>query len=471
MSLHVSIVMPVYNERHLVAESIRRVLALESPLIERLDLIVVDDGSTDGSREIVQDLAARHPDRIETAAHERNRGKGAAVRTGIARARGAVTLIHDADLEYNPRDIPNLLVPFVEQGADAVYGSRFVTTTYRRVLYYRHQLGNRLLTSACNLLTDLNLTDVETCYKAVRTGLLQSIPIRSHDFRLEVELTFKLAKRGARIFEVPISYAGRSYEEGKKIGLRDALLAAGAMLHWWIIDDLYDPEQHGPEILTALSQVPRLNRWTGDTLRPFIGDRVLELAAGLGNIARTLIPRDRYTVCETNPHHLAYLRSFAEYKPYLEVRRADPARPQDFDALEGRYDTVLCLNVLERLDEDAAGARNVFRALEPGGRAIVLVPHDPALRGTLDDVLEHRRRYTAASLRALLEKEGFEVERIFEMNRTAAAGWWWNGKVLRRRHFSRVQLKAFDWMVWLVRRVDRALPWSGASLIALARRP
>jgi glycosyltransferase involved in cell wall biosynthesis len=471
MGLHLSVVMPVYNERHLVAESIRRVLAVRGETIDALDLIVVNDGSTDGTGEIVRELAALHPDRITVVECQQNQGKGAAVRAGIQKARGSVTVIHDADLEYNPQDFAKLMVPFVSEGADAVYGSRFATGGYRRVLYYRHTLGNRLITFLCNLLTDLNLSDVETCYKAVRTSLLQSIPIRSNDFRVEVELTFKLAKRGARIFEVPISYAGRSYEEGKKIGFSDALLALGAMVHWKLIDDLYDPDQYGSNILVALSEVPRFNRWMGDVLRPHVGDRVLEIGAGIGNITRTLVPRDQYTASDVNLHYLDYLRNASESRPYMEVRAVDLADPDVFSELEGSYDTVICLNVLEHIADESQAVRNLRTALEPGGVAIVLVPQGPRLFGTLDEALGHQRRYTRDSLREALEKEGFQLERMFDFNRTSVPGWWLNGKLLRRRHFSRFQLKVLDWMIWFVRRIDRFLPWRGASLIVLARRP
>lgn len=471
MGLHLSVVIPVFNERHLVAESIRRVLAVQSELIDRLDVVVVDDGSTDGSGEVVRALAELHPDRVTLLTHERNLGKGAAVRTGIEAARGSVTVIHDADLEYNPRDLPKLMVPFLSEGADAVYGSRFAASDYRRVLYYRHALGNQLITFLCNLLTDLNLSDVETCYKAVRTSLLKSIPIRSNDFRLEVEITFKLAKRRARIFEVPISYAGRSYEEGKKIGFSDAVLAFGAMIHWKLIDDIYDPEKYGSNILVALSEVPRFNRWMSDVLRPYVRDRVLEIGAGIGNVTHTLAPRDHYTVSDVDPQYLDYLRNVATSKPYMEVRRVDLADTDSFSEIAGRYDTAICLNVLEHIADEVEAIRNLRSALEPGGLAIVLVPQDPRLYGTLDEALGHERRYTRATLRAAFEKEGFEVERIFDFNRVSVPGWWLNGKLLRRRHFSRFQLKALDWMIWLVRRIDRFFPWQGASLIVLARRP
>jgi glycosyltransferase involved in cell wall biosynthesis len=469
MGVHLSVVIPVYNERYLVAESIRRVLAVESPLLDQIDLIVVDDGSTDGTREVLRALADEHPERIDYVEHDRNRGKGAAVRSGIDRARGAVTIIHDADLEYNPNDIPRLMLPFVQEGADAVYGSRFATSEYRRVIYYRHTLGNRLITFLADLLSDLNLTDVETCYKAVRTGLLQSIPIRSNDFRLEIELTFKLAKRGARIFEVPISYAGRSYGEGKKIGFVDALLAFWAILRWWVIDDLYHPQRYS-SILLKLSEVPRFHRWMGDVLRPWVGARVLEIGAGIGNITATLIPRERYTVSDADSNYLDYLRNFVESRPYMDVRRIDLREAADFEDLKQRYDTVVCLNVLEHVADEARAVRNLHAALEPGGRALVLVPCGPGLYGTLDEALGHERRYTRQSLRATLEREGFEIERILDFNRVSVPGWWLNGTVLKRRHFGRLQLKALDWMIWLIRRIDRLFPWPGLSLIAVARR-
>ena len=171
MPEHLSVIMPVFNERYLVGECIRRVLAVRSPLISRLDLIVVDDGSTDGTRELLREIAAAQRDRITYIEHAENQGKGAAVRTGLAHAIGSVTVIQDADLEYNPRDLPRLMEPFITGDADAVFGSRFMTSSYRRALYYRHAIGNRMLTTASNELTDLGLTDMETCNKPVRTHL------------------------------------------------------------------------------------------------------------------------------------------------------------------------------------------------------------------------------------------------------------------------------------------------------------
>jgi glycosyltransferase involved in cell wall biosynthesis len=469
-SLSLTVVMPVFNERYLVAEAIRRILAVEDTRISRLDLVVVDDGSTDGSRAILAQLAREHPDRITLVLHEKNQGKGAAVATGVEHARGDVTVIQDADLEYSASDLPRVVAPFLEDDADAVFGSRFMPGGSRRVLYFRHSLANHFLTSVSNWLTDLNLTDMETCTKAARTTLLRSIPLRSRDFRIEPELVFKLAKRGARIFEVPIRYSGRTYEEGKKIRAKDGLLALGAMVKFALVDDIYKDDEHGTNILVSLSNVPKFNRWMGDVIRPLLGTRVLEIGAGIGNLTRGFVPRDRYTVTDVNELYLDYLRGAFMGRPYLDVRRCDLEKPSDFDALEGGYDTVVCLNVLEHVPDEAGALANIHRALVPGGRAIVLVPQGPRLFGTLDEVLEHKRRYTRESLSECLGRAGFEVEKVFDFNRATTPGWWWNGKVLNRRHFGRLQLKLVNHTTWLMRPLDRVLPWPGTSLIATARR-
>src|SRR5215831_17116953 len=183
-SFRLSVLVPVYKERHVVEASLRRVLALEHELLNDLEVIIVDDGSTDGTRAILQRLADADG-RIALYCHDKNQGKGAAIRSALERATGDIIIIHDADLEYDPSDIPLLLVPFAKEGADAVFGSRYLSAPYRRALMHRHTTINKILTSASNWLTDLSLTDLETCYKAIKTDLLKSIPIRSNDFRFE----------------------------------------------------------------------------------------------------------------------------------------------------------------------------------------------------------------------------------------------------------------------------------------------
>jgi glycosyltransferase involved in cell wall biosynthesis len=471
VSIHLSVVIPVYNERYFVATSIDRVLAVSSPLISKIDIIIVDDGSTDGTRELLAKIAQKHPEQITYIEHAFNQGKGAAVRTGIAHARGDVTIIHDADLEYDPEDFASMMVPFEREDADAVYGSRFLTRSYRRVLYYRHALGNSLITHLCNMICDLNLTDMETCYKAVRTKLLQSIPLVSNDFRIEPELTIKLAKREARVFEIPINYAGRTYDEGKKIAFKDALLAVLAMLRFAFSDDIFREDEGGAGPLVALSNMSKFNRWMADAIRPYLGARVLEIGSGIGNVTKMLVPRDQYTVSDVNPEYLDYLRSFAAAKPYIEVAKIDATNPDDFYEHLGAYDTVVCLNVLEHLEDDAGALRNLSSGLDEGGRVIVLVPQGPKMFGTLDELVGHHRRYTKAGLRDLFEDCGLELDALFDFNKATLPGWWLNGKLLKRKSFSKLQLRMLSKVTFLMRALDPVLPWYGTSLIAVGRRP
>lgn len=465
-SFRLSVLVPVYNERHVVATSLRRVLALEDQIINGLEVIVVDDRSTDGSWEVLQRLAAQDS-RITLLRHERNQGKGAAVRTALEHATGDISIIHDADLECNPADIPSLLLPFAREGADAVFGSRFLSAPYRRALKFRHTLLNKTITYLSNWLTDLYLTDVETCYKAIKTTLFKSIPLRSKDFRFEVEIVSKLAKRRARIFESPIRYLPRSQEEGKKIRALDGLLAIMAMLRFALIDDLYKEDEYGSHILTDLERARRFNLWMGDVLRPFVGDRVLEIGAGIGNLLNQFIPRELYIASDKNPHYLNFLRATSWGKPYLRVLKINAANPKHFEGLEQRFDTALMVNVLAHVPDEQVALQNVWRSLEPGGKAIILVPQHPALYGTLDEALEHRERYTRAGLKRALTDAGFRVEEMFDFNRFSVPGWWFNGKVLHRKRFSRIQLRLVSSSMPLLRRMDWMWPWSGLSLIAI----
>ena len=231
----ISLVIPVYNEKASLEELLRRVVAVDMPK----ELIVVDDFSTDGSREVLSRLAERglaglegaHPaneNRLQVLFQERNQGKGAALRRGFAAATGDVVVVQDADLEYDPREIPRLVGPILDGHADVVFGSRFIGET-RRVLYYWHAVVNWGLTTLSNMTSGLNLTDMETCYKAFRRELIQSIRIEEDRFGFEPEITAKVARAGARVYEVPISYHGRTYEEGKKIGWKDGFRAVYAI--------------------------------------------------------------------------------------------------------------------------------------------------------------------------------------------------------------------------------------------------
>jgi glycosyltransferase involved in cell wall biosynthesis len=468
-SSSLSILIPLYNEEEFIQTLLQKVVDAPYPPGVEFEIIIVNDCSTDGSSEAVQDFISRANARITLVHHDRNQGKGAAIRTAIQHALGEFSLIQDADLEYDPNEYPKLLHPLLEGKADAVFGSRFVVAGERRVLYFWHSLANQILTFACNIAADINLTDMETCYKAFRTSLVKTIPLRSNRFGIEPELTIKLARRQARIYETPISYHGRTYAEGKKIGLKDAFEAFWVMFKARFTSDLYTDA--GLDILDALSYAPNFNLWMADTIRPYLGERVLEIGAGIGNLTRPLSNRKKYyAATDIGTEQLEALRNRFAHRKNMEFRECDVQNHEQVSYFEDKIDTIVCLNVLEHVPDPDAAARNIYDALPRGGCAVILVPQGQELFGTLDVVLGHFLRYSKYQLQVRLESAGFEIEKIIEFNRVSRIGWYMTGKVFKRQTLARFPLRIFNKLVWLWRRIDEMLPWGGVSIIAIARK-
>lgn len=466
--LLLSILIPVYNERTVVEQSLRRVL--DAPLPPDLDreLIIVDDCSRDGTWDILQRLAAAEP-RIRLFRHQVNQGKGAAVRSAIGHAQGDFCLIQDADLEYDPEEYPILLKPLLTGHADAVFGSRYLAGEQRRVLPFWHTMINQFLTFTSNVFSNIHVTDMETCYKVFRTDLLKSIPIRSDRFGFEPEITMKCAKRRLRIYEVPISYHGRTYEEGKKIGWWDGVKALGVILHFWLIDDLY-VEPYGKGTLLQLTRTPAYISWISSLLRPHLGDTVLEIGASTGAFSGVLMgKRLRYVAAESDPFYLHALQNRFLKTPSVSVAEADPARPEQFP-WHGEFDTAVCLNVLEGVQDPSATLAGLHRALKPGGRLLLLAPLGKALYGSIDRQMGQLRRFEPGEIRGLLRDCGFSVEREAPINKPGRLAWWLSSRVFGRKRLSKVQLKIFDKNTWLWRILDRVLPWNGLSLVVVARK-
>jgi glycosyltransferase involved in cell wall biosynthesis len=337
-----SILIPVYNERTVVERSLSLVLA--APLPENMDreLVVVDDCSTDGTSEILKRLAAGDP-RFRLFRHAVNQGKGAALRTAIKHATGDFCLVQDADLEYDPSEYIKLLRPLLSGHADAVFGSRYLAGEQTRLLPFWHSMINKGLTLVSNMFSNLNVTDMETCYKVFRTDLLKSIPIRSDRFGFEPEITMKASKRKLRVYEVPISYHGRTYEEGKKIGWKDGIKALGVIVHFWLIDDLYETT-YGRGLLNNLTGTPQYLSWVTRLLRPHLGDTVLEIGAGLGNLTGRLMARKlNYVAAEQDALYLHALRNRFLRTPNVTVCHLDPENPADYVPWKDRFESA-CLS-------------------------------------------------------------------------------------------------------------------------------
>src|SRR5437016_7550855 len=351
-STTLSILVPVYNEQYLVQPSLERLKTLaESPLLDRIEIIVVDDGSTDNTAAVLREFensVAGSPDpKLEWLflRHGINQGKAAAIQTALVRANAELTVIHDSDLEYHPLDLLKMVQVFLDEQADAVFGSRFLASEYRRVLFFRHELGNRFLTLLCNVVSDLNLTDMETCYKMVRTALLKSVPLVGKGFEIEPEIAIKLAKRGARIFEVPIRYAGRTYQEGKKTGWKDGIRAIGAILRFGYSDYIFAEDVYGSQILGRLNRASRFSKWMADVIRRFVGEKVLEIGVGTGNLRVQLIVGRLYWASDINPLYLTYLENVGLNRPYMRVGYTDGEKGESYPR-EERFATVICLNVV-----------------------------------------------------------------------------------------------------------------------------
>jgi len=466
--MKLSVIIPVYNEINTIGEILSRVLEVDLPK----EVIVVDDCSMDGTREFLKEWEVgrkkESKDEVRIFYQPQNMGKGAALRSGFKEATGEIVIIQDADLEYHPHEYPKLIEPILDGRAEVVYGSRFLGTP-RRVLMFRHTLGNKLLTFLSNLCTDLNLTDMETGYKVFKKEVLEHLLLKSNRFGFEPEVTAKIAKMNYRIYEVPISYSGRDYWEEKKIKWMDGLKAIFSILRYNFFDS--ETEDIVYQTLQKMKKLHRYNQWIFLKFRPFLGSRVLEVGAGVGNITKFLLDRELIIATDVEPKYLALLKNtFGKYKKFM-------IEPLNLSGTElERYrsyliDSVICFNVLEHIEQDEKPLKNIFNLLEPRGRLLLLVPSHPWLYGSLDQHLGHHRRYGKKELKNKLETLGFKVIFLKYFNRIGILGWFLNSKILRRKRLPSFQLRIYNLLVPLLK-LEKFFPLPfGTSLLAVAEKP
>jgi glycosyltransferase involved in cell wall biosynthesis len=484
-----TIVIPAYNERRTLRSLLCAVLDVDLSTIGLTkEILVVDDGSTDGTREIVESLArdaraelspalARRgidPDRALAGAEVRgllqpeNQGKGAALRRGFKEATGDYLIVQDADLEYDPKDYLKLLRPLLDGRADAVYGSRFLGHE-RRVLFYWHEVGNRILTTLSNAVNDLNLTDMETCYKAFRIEVIKNLRLKSDRFGFEPEVTAKLAKMRYRIYEVPVSYAGRNYEAGKKITWRDGLEAVACILRYRFSSDVVEGAIL-EETLEKMSRLRHLNRRIYRLFLPWLGRRILEVGCGHGNLTDHLLANADVVATDLDDVALSRIRSAMSGYDNIEILRWDMLDPLPPLRPGAAVDSIVCINVLEHIEDEHGALANARRILDASrGRLILLVPAHPALYGPLDEKLGHFRRYTRRALKDALTRAGFRIESMQWLNMLGMPGWWLNARVLRRDRLPSFQMAAYNVLSRVILPIESWIgPPVGLSLVAVA---
>src|SRR5436190_19325417 len=321
-----SVLMAAYNEEESLGLSVEAVLAAPLPGGLDRELIVVNDGSTDGTWEVMQEIQALYPEKVRVFSQPHNMGKGAAIRRAISESTGDLVIFQDADLEYDPAEFGKVLGPIMDGRAEVVFGSRFAGSE-RKVLLFWHTLVNKMLTFLSNALNDTNWTDMETCYKAFTAAALKSMPLYSNRFGIEPEIAAKVARNRFRMFEVPINYNGRGYDEGKKISWKDGVAALWYIFKYRFSSKYSDP---GKVTLDAIEQAPKFNRWMYDSVKPWLGKRVAELGCGRGNVSNFLRRHETVLFTDYRDDYLEPLREKWGQKRHLSSAKLDMAPREDY---------------------------------------------------------------------------------------------------------------------------------------------
>ena len=463
-----SILIAAYNEEESLRSCLEGVLAVPLPGGLSREVVIVDDGSRDRTWAIMQQLAAENPEIVRIFQQPQNMGKGAAVRRAIKECTGDLAIFQDADLEYDPNDYPRLLAPILDGRADVVFGSRFAGDE-RKVLMFWHTLANQFLTLLSNMLNDTNWTDMETCYKAFRTDCLKLIPLESNRFGIEPEVTAKVARNRLRMFEVPIKYNGRSYQEGKKIGWKDGVAALWFIIKYRFSSNYSDP---GKVTLDAMEAAPKFNQWMYESVKPWLGNRVAELGVGRGNLSRYIKEHDHVLLTDYRIDYLEELQARWQHHPHLGIGKLDMTAREDYEQLKGfAPESVVFLNVLEHIEDDNAVLKSLFETVPPGCRIVILVPYNQALYSEFDKALGHFRRYQKGELEGKMKAAGFNVEHQFFFNKFGVFAWYVTNTLGRQGVLKPWQLKVYNALTPIFKVLDQILPTSGLSTVAVCRKP
>lgn len=455
-NVKLSVIIPVYNELNTILEVIKRV---QSERHEK-EIIIVDDGSGDGSADLLRQVKQ---DNIKIIFNDTNRGKGYALRTAIKYVTGDIVIIQDADLEYYPDEYGFLIKKIIENKADVVYGSRFLGA--HRVFYFYHYLGNRTINLIANFLLDTNLTDLMTGYKAFKASVLKKLVLQADRFGIETEITAEIFKRRLRVYEVPISYEGRDYEEGKKIKWTDFFSCV-----YWLIRTWLRGIDIGTEPLLRMRLMRNNNIWTYKKAEPFLGRKILELGSGVGTFSKYLISYKREVILtDKNDEYIVYLTNRFIGNPFVRIVKADICSI-DESLKDERVDTIIGINLLEHIENDLDLLIRLKKILIETGKVILVVPAHRVLFGTLDKELQHYRRYSKKELADRLGKAGFIIEKIEYMNFLFTIGWFIEFKILKRKHIPKFTIQLADNLIPVIALIEKYInPPFGLSLMVIAK--
>ncbi len=473
-----AVVMPCYNEARTIEQALDRVLA--SPLTA--EVIVVNDGSDDGTDKILHAFTDR---RVRVIDQGINLGKGAAIRRGFLEVTAPYVIVQDADLEYDPADYQTMVQPLIDGRADVVFGSRFSPRPHR-VLYFWHTVANKGITLLSNAVTNLNLTDASTGFKAFRREVIESLELDQDRFGVELEITAKAATGGWRVYEVGISYDGRTYAEGKKVRWTDAPKGLYCIARYSRPGmRICRPRLHAPQLtgtveydeldneladsLDNLDNAENYADWITDMIAPYAKGEIVEIGAGHGTMSERLSQLGHVTASEPSERAAERLRTRFAGNPKVTVEQgtADEVMAPE------QFDTAVLINVLEHIPDDVAALKDIYRGLRRGGTVAIFVPAHEALYSEFDHQIGHQRRYRRSTLAGALTQAGFEIDELRYVNLPGLLAWFLVARLGRRTPTESQLAVLFDrYFVPVLKRAENhwVMP-TGVSLLAIGRRP
>ncbi len=463
-----SVLLRVHNQVHTLTGFIERVLS--APLDVTPEIVIVDDGSTDGTHELIQELAKTRPT-IRIIRHNHTIGQAKSLLAASKTMTSELAVILDADAGFNSMDLPRLLKPVTEDVADAALGSRFLSRDCRQVSGYRRKLFARLTTKVSNFINGIDQTDIQPHGILIRKEILEKIPLTQTGQEIATELVTKLSKWNLRMVEVAVTQDTRIESVGSQFGISDFFRTVKTVLKYRYFDRQFTLHD-GFNILVSVGSAPKFNRWLVSKISPYFGKRILEAGSGIGNLTELFSHKDRLACVDFDPLYVERLRQRFGHMDNMSFHEFDLNKLGTCKELKTAHlDTIVCVNVLEHIEDDRRVLKSFAKLLEPGGQVVLLVPANPDLYTNVDRTLGHFRRYAFEEATAKMEEAGLDVVHCSGFNRLGAIGWYVSGKLLKRSTLSSRQMKLYEWLLPVAKLIERLTFLPQLSVIVVGRKP